>query len=126
MNFSQLLTAVRLQPQAVIIPAEWAAHKAIWTCWPSAADLWQEDLAPARAEVAAMIRALVAPTPEGKAGDLVHVLAYGDEALESARLSLPSHVQLHAYGFGDIWLRDTGSPFLSISNFKSMASFLLS
>jgi agmatine deiminase len=95
----------------LIIPAEWAAHKAIWTCWPSAEDLWQEDLAPARAEVAAMIRALVAPTPDGKAGDLVHVLAYGDEASESARLSLPSHVQVHAYGFGDIWLRDTGPIF---------------
>jgi agmatine deiminase len=68
-------------------------------------------LAPARAEVAAMIRALVAPTPAGKVGDLVHVLAYGDEAVESARLSLPSQVHVHACGFGDIWLRDTGPIF---------------
>lgn len=28
MNFSQLLTAVRLQPQAVTIPAEWAQGRA--------------------------------------------------------------------------------------------------
>ncbi len=93
------------------IPAEWAPHKAIWTCWPSAADLWQEDLAPARAEVAAMIRAIVATTPLGKKGDLVHVLAHGEEALTSARECLPLEVQVHACGFGDIWLRDTGPIF---------------
>lgn len=93
------------------IPAEWAPHKAIWTCWPSAADLWQEDLVPARAEVAAMIRALAASTPSGNPGDVVHVLAHGDEAIASARASLPSPVHIHACGFGDIWLRDTGPIF---------------
>ena len=40
------------------IPAEWQPHKTIWTAWPSAGDLWGEDLDPARAEVAAMVRAL--------------------------------------------------------------------
>lgn len=93
------------------IPAEWAPHKAIWTCWPSAADLWQEDLVPARAEVAAMIRALAASTPSGNPGDVVYVLAHGDEAIASARASLPSPVHIHACGFGDIWLRDTGPVF---------------
>lgn len=93
------------------IPAEWAPHKAIWTCWPSAADLWQENLVPARAEVAAMIHALAASTPSGNPGDVVHVLAYGDEAMASARESLPSHVHIRACGFGDIWLRDTGPIF---------------
>ncbi|WP_085339756.1 agmatine deiminase family protein [Aquidulcibacter paucihalophilus] len=93
------------------IPAEWAPHKAIWTCWPSAADLWQENLVPARAEVAAMIHALAASTPSGNPGDVVHVLAYGDEAMASARESLPSHAHIRACGFGDIWLRDTGPIF---------------
>ena len=95
----------------LIIPAEWSPHKAIWTCWPSAPDLWQEDLTAARAEVAAMIRALAATTPCGKVGDRVHVLAYGGEAIASARDSLPAQVQIHAAGFGDIWLRDTGPIF---------------
>jgi agmatine deiminase len=58
-----------------------------------------------------MIRALVATTPSGKEGDHVHVLAHGDEAVTNARESLPTLVQVHACGFGDIWLRDTGPIF---------------
>lgn len=95
----------------IVIPAEWAPHKAIWTCWPSAADLWQEDLEPARGEVGAMIKALIATTPEGGAGDVVHVLANGAQALANARAALPSQVHVHDVPFGDIWLRDTGPIF---------------
>jgi agmatine deiminase len=95
----------------LIIPAEWAPHKAIWTCWPSAADLWLEDLEPARAEVCAMIKALIATTPEGGQGDVVHVLASGPEAVANARAALPEVVHVHEVPFGDIWLRDTGPIF---------------
>jgi agmatine deiminase len=95
----------------LVIPAEWAPHKAIWTCWPSAGDLWEADLEPARAEVGAMIKALIATTPEGGTGDVVHVLACGKEAVASARASLPSAVIVHEAQFGDIWLRDTGPIF---------------
>jgi agmatine deiminase len=93
------------------IPAEWAPHKAIWTCWPSAADLWLEDLEPARAEVGAMIKALIATTPEGGQGDVVHVLASGADAAVNAREALPAAVHVHEVPFGDIWLRDTGPIF---------------
>lgn len=102
------------------IPAEWAPHKAIWTCWPSAADLWQEDLEPARAEVGAMIKALIATTPEGGQGDVVHVLADGAEAFASARAALPSQVFVHDVPFGDIWLRDTG-PIFAIDRHAKLA-----
>jgi agmatine deiminase len=100
----------------LIIPAEWAPHKAIWTCWPSAADLWEEDLESARAEVGAMIKALIATTPEGGKGDVVHVLASGPEALASARAALPSDVHVHEALFGDIWLRDTGPIFAKVGD----------
>lgn len=89
------------------IPPEWAPHKAIWTAWPSAAELWGENLEPARAEVGAMILAL----HDGGAGDRMRVLAHGDEALASARAALGDSAEIIAARFGDIWLRDTGPIF---------------
>ncbi len=89
------------------IPPEWAPHKAIWTAWPSAADLWGDDLGPARAEVAAMVHALA----DGGAGDKMRVLAHGREAEASAKLALGKSAEVLAGAFGDIWLRDTGPIF---------------
>lgn len=91
------------------IPAEWRPHKAVWTAWPSAADLWGEDLQPARAEVAAMVRAL---WDEGR-GDTMRVLAHGREAEATAKLALGQSAEVIAAAFGDIWLRDTGPIFTS-------------
>ncbi len=91
------------------IPAEWRPHKAIWTAWPSAADLWGEDLDPARAEVAAMVRALA----DGGAGDKMRVLAHGREAEASAKLAIGQSAEIVVAPFGDIWLRDTGPIFTS-------------
>jgi agmatine deiminase len=107
----------------ITIPAEWAPHKAIWTCWPSAADLWQEDLEPARAEVGAMIKALIATTPEGGQGDVVHVLASGEEAVANARAALPRQIHVHQVPFGDIWLRDTGPIFARAGDAKLALRF---
>ena len=89
------------------IPAEWRPHKAIWTAWPSAADLWGEDLEPARAEVAAMIRALA----DGGRGDRMRVLAHGREAEATAKLALGQSAEIVPGAFGDIWFRDTGPIF---------------
>ncbi len=100
----------------IIIPAEWETHKAIWTCWPSAADLWEDNLIPAQGEVATMIKALMASTPEGGAGDKVHVLASGSQAAEQARAVLPQSVEVHNVPFGDIWLRDTGPIFAKLKS----------
>jgi len=89
------------------IPAEWQPHKAIWTAWPSAADLWGEDLDQARTEVAAMVRALA----DGGAGDKMRVLAHGREAEASAKLAIGQSAEIVPAPFGDIWLRDTGPIF---------------
>ena len=89
------------------IPAEWRPHKAIWTGWPSAGDLWGDDLDPARAEVAAMIRALW----DGGKGDKVRILAHGREAEASAKLALGQAAEVLPGAFGDIWFRDTGPIF---------------
>ena len=37
---------------------EWAPHAAVWIGFPSHADLWEDDLAPAQAEVAAFATAV--------------------------------------------------------------------
>jgi len=89
------------------IPAEWRPHKAIWTGWPSAANLWGENLEPARAEVAAMVRAL----HDGGAGDRMRVLAHGREAEASAKLAIGQSAEIVQAAFGDIWFRDTGPIF---------------
>jgi agmatine deiminase len=89
------------------IPAEWAPHKAIWTAWPSAAELWGENLDPARAEFAAMVRALA----DGGAGERVRVLAHGREAEASAKLAIGRSAEIIPGAFGDIWFRDTGPIF---------------
>lgn len=89
---------------ALVIPAEWLPHKALWTAWPSHFDLWLNDLAGARAEVAAMIAALVP-------GESVKVLVCGSEAAASAQDLLGHQAEIIPARFGDIWLRDTGPVF---------------
>ena len=91
------------------IPAEWEEHRAIWTCWPSDKELWLEDIEPARAEIAAMIKALI--TPHNGKFDKVKLLVSGEEAFASARAALPEAVEIFDIPFGDIWLRDTGPIF---------------
>lgn len=89
------------------IPPEWATHKAIWTGWPSAPELWGENLEPAREEVGAMIRAL----HDGGRGDRMRVLANGELAAASARKALGEAAEVIDAQFGDIWFRDIGPIF---------------
>ncbi len=98
-------------------PAEWAKHRATWTAFPSAADLWEDDLAPAQAEVAAMVRAVAAH-------ERVELLVATADAEAAARAALAgANVGFHRYGFGDIWLRDTGPLFIASSAGLAAASF---
>jgi len=98
-------------------PAEWMPHKATWTAFPSAEDLWLEDLAPAQAEVAAMVRALAAD-------ERVELLVANPKAEAAARAAFAGHnVGIHLYGFGDIWLRDTGPLFMTSPVGQAGASF---
>jgi agmatine deiminase len=87
-------------------PAEWALHQALWSAWPSHANLWEEDLEPARAEVAALFHAAA------KAGEMLHVAVHGAEARTSAEMALAgTGATLHDIPFGDIWFRDTAPIF---------------
>ena len=98
-------------------PAEWARHAACWTAWPSHAELWEDDLQPARAEVAALIRAVAA-------GERVELLVVDAAAEADARRALAGvDVGFHAQQYGDIWLRDTGPLFLQSAAGAAAAAF---
>ncbi len=90
------------------VPAEWAPHRAMWLGFPSHADLWEDDLAAAQAEVAALARALAGP-----GGERVRLLTGSPQGLEDARRLLgdADGVDIVPGAFGDIWLRDTGPIF---------------
>lgn len=96
-------------------PAEWSPHAAIWTAWPADAELWLDNLAPAQAEVAALVRALSRPGPGGRPGDAVKLLVHGPEALLSAEKAVGDVCEILEAPYGDIWLRDT-APIFSASD----------
>ena len=90
-------------------PAEWDKHSAVWSAWPSAADLWLEDLEPARAEIAALFKAIA---DDGR-GETLNIVANGEEALASARAALKgTNAEVIPGAFGDIWFRDTAPIFV--------------
>ncbi|MBA3880359.1 MAG: agmatine deiminase [Sphingobium sp.] len=84
-------------------PAEWERHKAVWIGFPSHADLWLDDIEPAREEVAAFAAAVHA---DG-AGEKVLLVAADVDAVDAARKLAP-FAEVILEPFGDIWLRDTG------------------
>jgi agmatine deiminase len=88
------------------MPAEWARHAATWVAWPSHADLWQENLAPARHVFARLVEAITA-------GETAEVLVPDETQERLARQALAGpRVRFHRVPFGDIWLRDTAPIFL--------------
>jgi agmatine deiminase len=100
-------------------PPEWALHQSVWIGFPSHADLWLEDLEPARHEVVAFARAVRA----GGAGERVILVAADDEAVTAAREMAGPDVEIVKEPFGDIWLRDTGPIMLKGGKDRSAASF---
>ena len=87
-----------------IQPAEWAPHDSVWIGFPSAADLWLEDLDGAQAEVAAFANAVYA----GGKGEAVRLVCANPAAEAAARALASPGIEIVAAPFFDIWLRDTG------------------
>ena len=93
-------------------PAEWAPHRAVWIGFPSHGELWEDDLEPARAEVAAFALAVHA---EGR-GEEVRLVAANPSSARAAAVRCP-FATIVEEPFGDIWLRDTG-PLLMVRSSK--------
>ena len=92
-------------PFTIHQPAEWESHRALWTAFPSHAELWGTNLDPARREFSQFCRALA------DRGETVRVLACGETALSAASELLGEGIDLVEGSFGDIWIRDTGPIF---------------
>ena len=99
-------------------PPEWAAHDCVWIGFPSHADLWEADLEPARAEVAAFADAIWA----GGDGEQVRLVAADPDSAEAARALAPFATVVQQ-PFGDIWLRDTGPILLKNGKDRVARSF---
>lgn len=91
--------------RSIVVPAEWAPQRAIWTAWPADPSEWNGELAAPRRDIAELVNVL------GTAGNRVRVLVNGEEAEASARAALGAVAELVAARYGDIWLRDTGPIF---------------
>ncbi len=87
-------------------PAEWEPHAACWVAWPSAGDLWLENIAPARQAWVAMARAI------GE-GERLEVLVPDDAQERLAKDALRGiDARFHRVPFGDIWMRDIAPIFV--------------
>jgi agmatine deiminase len=80
----------------------------VWIGFPSAPDLWLDDLEPAQEQVAAFARAVRA----GGKGEIVRLVCANEAAADRA-LALATGAEIHIMPFFDIWLRDTGPLVLS-------------
>ena len=98
---------------------EWAPHEAVWIGFPSHAELWEDDLKPAQAEVAAFAQAV----HSDGTGEEVRLVAADDEAAAQARRLAP-FAKVIVEPFGDIWLRDTAAIVLGSGRDRRAVDFL--
>ncbi len=88
---------------SLIQAPEWAPHAAVWIGYPSHAELWLDDLDPARDEVIAFARAVHA----GGKGETVVLVAADEDSAKDARARAGGCAEVIVERFGDIWLRDS-------------------
>ncbi len=100
-------------------PPEWAPHEFVWIGFPSHADLWEDDLESARAEVVAFAHAVHA----GGKGERVRLVAADPESVERAGELAGPDIEVVQEIFGDIWLRDTAPLILKAGDQRSAADF---
>jgi agmatine deiminase len=98
-------------------PAEWEIHQACWLAWPSAANLWQENLLAAQSEFTALCKSIY------NFGERLKVLVPDAQSEETARKQLQGlEVDFYRIAFGDIWLRDTAPIFMKTLSGSVVAS----
>ena len=88
------------------MPAEWARHEACLMAWPTRVELWGKAYADAKAEYAAVARAIAAFEP-------VLMVARPGQADEARRaLAGQGNIEVIEIPIDDSWLRDSGPIFV--------------
>jgi agmatine deiminase len=108
------------------MPAEWAAHDAVWTAWPHDPDQWLFGLAAPQRALMQMVAAIVDLDGGQPRGERVELLVRDadDEAAARALLGpAVAGVRFHHLRYGDVWLRDTGPLFVTRPGELSAARF---
>lgn len=85
-----------------MMPPEWAEQDWLWIGFPHDGALWEDDLLPAQAQIAAFANAVAAT------GQEVRLVVRHDAAEAQARALVDAAVRIEQHPYGDIWLRDTG------------------
>ncbi|QZH76215.1 MAG: agmatine deiminase family protein [Erythrobacter sp.] len=86
----------------LMMPAEWARQDWIWIGFPAHAELWEEDLEPAQAQMTAFANAVA------ETGQAVRLVVRDGVAEAQARRLVSAAVSIEQHPYGDIWIRDTG------------------
>src|SRR5215472_12576625 len=87
------------------MPAEWAPHERCLMAWPTREDFWGETYASAKAEYAAVARAIRAFEP------VLMVVRPGDAA--NAVNWLGRDIEIVEMPIDDSWMRDSGPIFVT-------------
>ena len=98
------------------LPPEWARQTRLLIGFPSDGELWEENLEPAQAEVAAFANAVMSGGAEGEANAAAVTLVVYGEAAEKAARELSPDADILNTPMGDTWLRDTGPLFSRVND----------
>jgi agmatine deiminase len=88
----------------VKMPAEWAAHSAVWIGFPHMADEWSGYIDAGRRDLAAFANAVY----DNGQGEEVRLVVNDAEQAALAASMVDAGVTIITHPLGDIWLRDTG------------------
>src|SRR6476661_1707884 len=91
--------------QGLRMPPEWAPHERTLMAWPCRRELWDGELAAARAESAGVANAVAAFEP-------VTMVAGSDADAAEARAACSAAVEVVRLPIDDSWLRDSGPIFV--------------
>jgi len=111
MRESGAATAPRAASAELVMPAEWAPHRATWIAWPHRASDWPGRFAPIPWCFAEVVRAL-------SRGEVVAILIADAAAERRARRMLsrmgidPARLEFHRVRTDRCWTRDSGPLFV--------------